>query len=94
MDLFAGHLPLMADPAALDFQYLPFSPGDLRGQLDDEPVPSGLDQPVGDLPVSADPDAFIFNEEHMPPGELRRLLDDETASSAADQPPRRLPSDY
>jgi len=68
VDLFAGHLPPMADTAALDFEYLPFSPGELRGVLDDEPVPSGPDQPVGDLPVSADPDAFIFNEEQMPPG--------------------------
>ncbi|MEK9280987.1 hypothetical protein MTR72_15220 [Bradyrhizobium sp. ISRA442] len=94
VDQFAGHLPLQADTAALDFEYLPFSPGELRGLLDDEPVPSGPDQPLGNLPVSADPDAFIFNEEPMPPGELRRLLEDEPASSAADQPPRRFPSNY
>ncbi|MFK4719077.1 hypothetical protein ABIE89_000177 [Bradyrhizobium niftali] len=94
MDPSAGLSPSMANTAAPELEYLPFSPGELRGLLNDEPVPSGLDQPVGNLPVSADPDAFIFIEDQMPPGELRRLLEDEPASSAADQPPRRLPSDY
>ncbi|WP_271627905.1 hypothetical protein [Bradyrhizobium sp. CCBAU 11445] len=93
VDRFAGHMPSMTNAAALDFEYLPFSPGELRGLPDDEPVPSGRDQPVGNLLVSADPGAFIFNEEHMPPGELRRLLEDEPPSSAADRPPRRLPSE-
>ncbi|MGY3591724.1 hypothetical protein [Bradyrhizobium sp. USDA 4350] len=94
-DQFTGRSPnLVAGSDSIDFEYMPFSPGELRGLLDDDPASIGINRSVGNLPVSADPDGFIFNEEQMPPGELRRLLDDEPASPAMHQPPRRLPSDY